>query len=113
MSAQAVTTTNGQSTVTVGTGSTADGPTEIRTVTTGGRSGTLIEVTSGLKAIDKVIVDLPAGFANRTGGTRTGEGGVPVGGEFPGGGNGEFRSPVAVPRPASGRADDDHQPELT
>jgi hypothetical protein len=95
---QAITTTNGQSTVTVATDGTADGPTETRTVTTGGRSGAMIEITSGLQAGDKVVVELPAGFANRTGGegggfggfgggegggTRTGEGGT--GGGFGGG----------------------------
>src|SRR5262249_8068769 len=78
---------------TVATDGTAAGPTETRTVTTGGRSGALIEITSGLQAGDKVVVEVPAGFANRTGGegggfgggeggtrTRTGEGGGGSGG---------------------------------
>jgi multidrug efflux pump subunit AcrA (membrane-fusion protein) len=94
--AQAITTTNGQSTVTVATAGTADGPTETRTVTTGGRSGALIEVTSGLQAGDKVVVEVPAGFANRTGegggGARTrtgGEGGFGGGGRNTGAGTGQ------------------------
>jgi hypothetical protein len=91
----AVTTTNGQSTVTVATGGTADGPTVTRPVTTGGRSGALVEITSGLAAGDKVVVEVPAGFANRTG-TEGGGFGGGGGGEAPGGrnrtGGGEVRA---------------------
>lgn len=52
----AVTTTNGASTVLVATDGTADGATETRTVETGERQDGMVEITSGLKSGEKVIV---------------------------------------------------------
>ena len=96
MPALAVTTTNGHSTVMVATDGTADGPTETRTVTTGGRSGAMIEITSGLPAATRSSSRCRPAFANRTGG----EGG---------GGFGGGEAPAAAParrrrlrRPAAG-----------
>jgi multidrug efflux pump subunit AcrA (membrane-fusion protein) len=71
----AVTTTGTGSTVTVATGGSADGPTEVRNVTLGVRSGANVEVTNGLKVGDQVVVEVPAALANRLGGgTGTGTG---------------------------------------
>jgi macrolide-specific efflux system membrane fusion protein len=75
----AVTTTANESTVTVATDGTVDGPTEVRTVTLGTRSGTMVEVTGGLKEGDQVVVEVPAAVANRLGG---------AGGETPAGTSG-------------------------
>ena len=83
----AVTTTATGSTVTVATGGSADGPTEVRPVTLGARSGADVEVTSGLKDGDQVVVEVPAALANRLGGG-TGAGGT--GGQAPAGPSGEF-----------------------
>ena len=65
--ALAVTTTNGTSTVTV----SADGTKETRTVTTGLRSGTMVEITSGLAAGEQVVITRPEGlrFGGPVGGT--------------------------------------------
>jgi hypothetical protein len=65
--ALAVTTTSGRSTVTVATDGTLTGPTEVREVTTGQRSGAQVEITKGLAVGDKVVVEVPAAVANRTG----------------------------------------------
>jgi hypothetical protein len=56
VSALAVTTTNGVSTVTVATDGTSTGPTETRTVTTGLTASGNTEITSGLQAGDKVVI---------------------------------------------------------
>jgi multidrug efflux pump subunit AcrA (membrane-fusion protein) len=72
----AVTTTATGSTVTVATGGTADGPTEVRPVTLGTRSGADVEVTSGLKDGDPVVVEVPTALANRLGGANRGGNGT-------------------------------------
>jgi membrane fusion protein, macrolide-specific efflux system len=84
----AVAETNGQSTVTV----VAGGKHTTRAVTTGVRSNGEIQIVSGLKAGEQVVVEIPsfAGLARgRTGtGTGTGTGGFGTGGEGPPGGFG-------------------------
>jgi hypothetical protein len=65
--ALAVTTTGGRSTVTVATDGTLTGPTEVREVTTGQRSGAQLEITKGLAVGDKVVIEVPTAVANRTG----------------------------------------------
>ena len=89
----AVTTTPTGSTVTVATGASADGPTEVRNVTLGVRSGADVEVTSGLKDGDQVVVEIPAALANRLGGgTGTGgTGGTGGNGQAPTGASGSAR----------------------
>jgi macrolide-specific efflux system membrane fusion protein len=88
VSSLAITTTDTGSTVTVATDGTATGPTETRTVTTGITANGNTEITSGLKAGEKVVITinrpagLPGGF-QRTGG-EGGFGGFQRG-EFPGG----------------------------
>jgi multidrug efflux pump subunit AcrA (membrane-fusion protein) len=77
--ALAVTTTGNRSTVDVATDGTLNGPVETRVVTTGATSGPDVEVVSGLKAGDKVVVEIPAALANR------GEGGAFTRGGFGGG----------------------------
>jgi multidrug efflux pump subunit AcrA (membrane-fusion protein) len=67
-----VTTTATGSTVVVATGGSADGPTEVRPITLGTRSGADVEVTSGLKEGDQVVVEVPAALANRLGGANRG-----------------------------------------
>jgi multidrug efflux pump subunit AcrA (membrane-fusion protein) len=89
---RAITTTNGVSTVTVALDGTVGGRTETRTVQTGETSNGMVEVTSGLSDGDKVIVEVPAAFANATGaggftGTRGGGG---TGGSGGAGGSGGF-----------------------
>jgi macrolide-specific efflux system membrane fusion protein len=73
VSSRAVTTTNGTSTVTVRTAGAED---EVRTVTTGLTAGGMVEVTSGLKAGDQVVVSFPGRppGASATGGAGTGTG---------------------------------------
>jgi multidrug efflux pump subunit AcrA (membrane-fusion protein) len=78
---QAITTSNGTSTVLVAKDGTADGPTETRTVEVGVSLNGQTEITSGLSKGDKVIVSVPDFAALRNGG---GTGGLPNG--FPGGG---------------------------
>jgi multidrug efflux pump subunit AcrA (membrane-fusion protein) len=70
VSSFAVTNTNGVSTVTVATDGTATGPTQTRTVTTGLVANGRTEITSGLKAGEKVVISItrPTG-AGGTGGT--------------------------------------------
>ncbi len=87
VSALAVTTTNGGSTVTVATDGSATGPTETRTVTTGLTANGNTEITSGLKAGEKVVIAITrpsgaGGFSPPSGG----EGGFsPPSGGFQGG----------------------------
>ena len=89
VSTLAITTTDAGSTVVVATDGTTTGPTETRTVTTGLTANGNTEITSGLKAGEKVVitinrpVGLPSGFQRGTG---TGGGFQP--GEFPGGAGG-------------------------
>jgi macrolide-specific efflux system membrane fusion protein len=79
----AVTTTNGVSTVTV----LANGKEEKRTVTTGLTSGTMVQITSGLRAGETVVLDLPTfGGTGRNGGTNAGGNG----------GNGVFTTPAGA-----------------
>ncbi len=82
VSSLAITTTNGVSTVTVATDGTTTGPTETRAVTTGLVANGSTEITSGLKAGEKVIVTItrPSG----AGGFSPPAGGI-QGGGFPGG----------------------------
>jgi multidrug efflux pump subunit AcrA (membrane-fusion protein) len=80
-----VTTTNGRSTVTVAVDGTASGATETRTVKTGLTANGEVEITKGLKAGDKVIVQAFSfgGTGTRSG---TGGGGFPTGaGNIPSG----------------------------
>lgn len=88
--ALAITSDGGGSTVTV-VGD--DGARETRSVTTGLRSGTMVQITQGLQAGEQVVVGLPsflrgnnggAGGNNPAGGPGGGGGG-PAGGAFPGG----------------------------
>lgn len=87
VSSVAVTTTNGASTVTVATDGTSTGPTETRTVTTGLTANGNTEITSGLKAGEKVVISITrpggtGGFSPPSGG----EGGFsPPAGGFQGG----------------------------
>jgi multidrug efflux pump subunit AcrA (membrane-fusion protein) len=74
----AVTTTDGEATVTVD----SDGSRQTRTVTTGLSSGGMVEITSGLEAGEQVVVSRPG--AGQGGGNG---GGGPPGG-FPGSGEG-------------------------
>ncbi len=89
VSTLAITTNDSGSTVTLATDGTATGPTQIRKVTTGLTANGNTEITSGLKAGDKVIititrpVGLPSGFQRGTG-----TGGGFQRGEFPAGGGG-------------------------
>jgi multidrug efflux pump subunit AcrA (membrane-fusion protein) len=84
VSSLAITTTDAGSTVTVATNGTLDGPTETRKVTTGLTASGNTEITSGLKAGEKVVITI-----NRPsfspGGLRQGNGGGFQRGEFPGG----------------------------
>jgi macrolide-specific efflux system membrane fusion protein len=75
VSAAAVTTSEGVSTVTVALDGTTDGRTEQREVTTGEASGAMVEIVDGLEPGDQVIVEMPA-FGG-------GGGGMPGGGEMP------------------------------
>jgi multidrug efflux pump subunit AcrA (membrane-fusion protein) len=83
VSSLAVTTTNGVSTVTVATDGTTTGPTETRTVTTGLVANGNTEITSGLKAGEKVIITITRPTGNGTfsppagGGPQGFEGGPP------------------------------------
>jgi macrolide-specific efflux system membrane fusion protein len=78
VSALAITTTDTGSTVTVAKDGTATGPTEVRTVTTGLTANGSTEITSGLKAGEKVIITI-----NRPGGVSP-PSGAGNGGAFPG-----------------------------
>jgi macrolide-specific efflux system membrane fusion protein len=82
--ALALSSANGRPTVMVASTNDANGPTAVRTVTTGATSNGMIEITSGLRAGDRVVITLPSRFAN--GGNRTGNGGGSGG--FPGGSEG-------------------------
>ena len=53
---RAVTTTNGVSTVTVATTGKVDGPTKVVTVRTGASANGMVEITSGLKEGEQVLV---------------------------------------------------------
>jgi multidrug efflux pump subunit AcrA (membrane-fusion protein) len=85
VSSLAITTDDTGSTVTVATDGTVNGPTETRTVTTGITANGSTEITSGLKAGEKVVITInrPAGFQPGGGGGE-GFGGFQRG-EFPGG----------------------------
>ncbi len=83
VSSRAITTTNGASTVVVATNGTLSGPTETRTVETGLTANGMTEITSGLKAGDKVVVTtpgFPSGFSPPSGGTGGGGFQPPAGG---------------------------------
>ncbi len=84
VSTRAITTTGGRSTVVVAIDGTADGATETREVQTGAVTAGMTEITRGLSAGEKVIVELPAAFAER--GQNGGFPGGGEGGAFPGGG---------------------------
>ncbi len=83
VSSLAITTNDAGSTVTVATNGTLDGPTETRKVTTGLTADGTTEITSGLKAGEKVVITItrPGGFSPPGG---QGNGGFQRG-EFPGG----------------------------
>jgi len=71
---RAVTTNSGVSTVVVATKGTLDGPTEVRTVQTGATANGMVEITSGLKEGEQVLVPVlqfttPTTTANAGGGT--------------------------------------------
>jgi multidrug efflux pump subunit AcrA (membrane-fusion protein) len=78
----AVTQTNGQSFVTV----SAAGKKTQRAVTTGVTSGGQVQITSGLKAGEQVVVAIPAAVTSR--GSNGNTGNRPAGGFFGGGGPG-------------------------
>jgi hypothetical protein len=86
VSSLAITTTDTGSTVTVATNGTVDGPTETRKVTTGLTASGNTEITSGLKAGEKVVITItrPGGFSP-PGGLQQGNGTGLQRGEFPGG----------------------------
>jgi macrolide-specific efflux system membrane fusion protein len=86
VSALAITTVDGASTVTVAVNGTTTGPTETRTVTTGLNANGNTELTSGLEVGEKVIIAI-----TRPGGT---SGFSPPVGAFPGGGSGGFGAPT-------------------
>jgi macrolide-specific efflux system membrane fusion protein len=83
---QAVTPSNGRSTVVVAKGGTTSGRTETRTVTTGLTANGMVEIKSGLKDGDSVIVRSLTGLGGTGTGSGTNGGGTPGGGNFPGGG---------------------------
>jgi membrane fusion protein, macrolide-specific efflux system len=83
---QAVTPTNGRSTVVVAKDGTTSGRTETRTVTTGLTANGMVEIKSGLKDGDSVIVPSRTGLGGTGTGSGTNGGGTPGGGNFPGGG---------------------------
>jgi len=71
---RAVTTNNGVSTVVVATKGKLDGPTAVRTVQTGATANGMVEITSGLKEGEQVLVPVlqfttPTTTANAGGGT--------------------------------------------
>jgi multidrug efflux pump subunit AcrA (membrane-fusion protein) len=68
VSTRAVTTADGTSTVEVDADGKAGGKTETRTVTTGLTSGTMTEITSGLKAGEQVVLAFPGRGASGSGG---------------------------------------------
>jgi multidrug efflux pump subunit AcrA (membrane-fusion protein) len=74
---------NGRSTVTVALDGKTNGRTATRTVQTGRTAGGMVEITSGLKEGDQVIVTtvVPAGLTTNGAGNRGGFGGT---GRFPG-----------------------------
>lgn len=76
--ALAVTSSNGRSTVTV-VGD--DDSRETRTVTTGLRAGTMVQITRGLEAGERVVIGLPSFLRGNNGG---GDGGGRGGGQPPG-----------------------------
>ena len=80
---RAVTTDSGASTVEVALAGTANGKTEIRTVTTGASAGGQIEITEGLDEGEQVVVE---NVVITGGGSDGGEGGFPGGGQLPSGG---------------------------
>jgi len=78
--ARAVTTNNGVSTVVVATKGKADGPTEVRTVQTGATANGMVQITSGLKEGEQVLVPVlqfttPPTTGNTNGGTNIQPGG--------------------------------------
>ncbi|QXC61030.1 biotin/lipoyl-binding protein [Aquihabitans sp. G128] len=77
---RAVTTADGTSTVTVDADGTVGGTTEVRTVTIGLTAGGMVQITSGLKAGEQVVLALGGpGRTAATGGTG-GTGGTGIGG---------------------------------
>jgi hypothetical protein len=80
VSSLAITNTNGVSTVTVATDGTTTSPTETRTVTTGLVANGQTEITSGLKAGEKVVISI-----TRPNGAGGGGFAPPTGGEAPAG----------------------------
>lgn len=81
VSSLAITTNDTGSTVTVATDGTTTGPTETRTVTTGITANGNTEITSGLKAGEKVVITInrPSGFSPPAGFRPGGEGGLQPG----------------------------------
>jgi multidrug efflux pump subunit AcrA (membrane-fusion protein) len=80
---RAVSTSNGQSTVTVALDGTTTGRTETVKVTTGDSAGGQIEITGGLEEGQQVIVENVVVTGGDTGNGNGGE--LPGGGKFPGG----------------------------
>jgi multidrug efflux pump subunit AcrA (membrane-fusion protein) len=80
---RAVSVTNGASTVTVATKGKLSGPTETRTVKTGATANGMVEITSGLREGDSVVVIVRQFSTTGNGSTSTG-GTFPGGGDFPG-----------------------------
>jgi multidrug efflux pump subunit AcrA (membrane-fusion protein) len=75
----AVTTSNGKSTVVVATKGTLSGPTQIKVVRTGPSSNGFVEITSGLKEGDQ-IVEASTSLTSSTGSTSSGSGATSPGG---------------------------------
>lgn len=78
---RAVSTNDGRSVVTVALDGKVDGKTEERTVTTGETYNGMVEITSGLKAGDQLVIELPS---------FPGGGQMGGNGQFPGAGQGDL-----------------------
>jgi macrolide-specific efflux system membrane fusion protein len=76
----AVTTTNGKSTVVVATKGTLSGPTETQVVTTGPSSNGFVEITSGLKEGEQIVATSTTLASSAAGSTSAGSGATSPGG---------------------------------
>ncbi len=76
----AVTTSNGKASVVVATKGTLSGPTETRVVTTGPSANGFVEITSGLKEGDQIVVTSTSVPSSAAGSTSAGNGATSPGG---------------------------------
>ncbi len=98
----AVTASNGTSTVTVATKGKLSGPTETRAVKTGTTANGMVEITDGVREGESVVVTVrqfstTGNGSSSSGRTFPGGGNFPGGGRFPGGQGGAGNANGATP----------------